>query len=160
VILLDRYGTVLRGTGAARPLLASLVGRLPLGMTGLAVLLLVRESTGSYAAAGGVSAAYALAFAVVSPLRARTAGPARPVTIVLLMGLLHPVALTAVVLLAAASAGWPALGARRRRRGRHRPAARRRRPGAVAAAGAGVRRCPPRTRWRRWSSSSASSAGR
>jgi MFS family permease len=105
VILLDRYATVLRGTGAASPLAASVVGRLPLGMTGLAVLLLVRESTGSYAAAGGVSAAYALAFAVVSPARARTADRRGPVAILLLMGLLHPLALGALVLLAATDAG-------------------------------------------------------
>ncbi|HVM29134.1 MAG TPA: MFS transporter [Mycobacteriales bacterium] len=102
--LLDRYATVLRGTGAASPLAASVVGRLPLGMTGLAVLLLTREATGSYAAAGAVSAAYALAFAVVSPARARTADRRGPVRIVLLMGALHPVALLALVLLAASGA--------------------------------------------------------
>ena len=97
---LARYGTVLRGTGAAGPLAASVIGRLPLGMTGLAVLLLVRDSTGSYAAAGAVSAAYALAFAVVTPARARTADRRGPVRILLLMGVLHPVVLLALVLLA------------------------------------------------------------
>jgi MFS family permease len=110
---LARYAVVLRGTGAAAPLAASVVGRLPLGMTGLAVLLLVRESTGSYALAGLVSAAYALAFAVVSPARARTADRRGPVRILLLMGVLHPLALAALVLLAAAQvgAGWLALSA-------------------------------------------------
>jgi MFS family permease len=109
VILLDRYATVLRGTGAASPLAASIVGRLPLGMTGLAVLLLVRESTGSYAAAGAVSAAFALAFAVASPARARTADRRGPVPVLLLTGMLHPVALAALVLLAAAQTGVAAL---------------------------------------------------
>jgi MFS family permease len=106
---LDRYGTVLRGTGAAAPLAASVVGRLPLGMTGLAALLLAREATGSYAVAGLVSAAYALAFAAVSPARARTADRRGPVRILLLMGALHPLALTSLVLLAAAHAGTAAL---------------------------------------------------
>jgi MFS family permease len=106
---LARYAGVLRGTGAAVPLAASLVGRLPLGMTGFAVLLLVRQATGSYAAAGAVSAAYALAFAVVSPTRARTADRQGPVRIVLLMGVLHPLALTALVLLARTDAGALAL---------------------------------------------------
>ena len=101
---LARYGTVLRGTGAAGPLAASVIGRLPLGMTGLAVLLLVLEATDSYAAAGAVSAAYALAFAVVSPARARTADRRGPVRILLLVGLLHPVVLLALVLLADAGA--------------------------------------------------------
>jgi MFS family permease len=109
VTLLDRYATVLRGTGAAAPLAASVVGRLPLGMTGFAALLLTRESTGSYAAAGLVSAAYAIAFALVSPARARTADRRGPVRILLLMGALHPVALGALVALAAVEAGAPAL---------------------------------------------------
>lgn len=106
---LARYGTVLRGTGAAGPLAASVLGRLPLGMTGFAVLLLVRERTGSYAAAGAVSAAYALAFAVVSPARARTADRRGPVRILLLMGVLHPAVLLALVLLADAGARVPLL---------------------------------------------------
>lgn len=101
VTLLDRYGVVLRGTGAASPLAASIVGRFPLGMTGLALLLLVRESTGSYAAAGAVSAAYAVAFAVVSPRRARTADRTGPVRVLLLLAVLNPVGLVAIVLLAA-----------------------------------------------------------
>ena len=105
MIPLGRYGTVLRGTGAAGPLAASVIGRLPLGMTGLAVLLLVRDATGSYAAAGAVSAAYALAFAVVSPARARTADRRGPVRILLLMGVLHPLVLLGMVLLADAGAG-------------------------------------------------------
>ena len=36
-----RYATVLRGHGTAVPLVASIVGRLSLGMTSLALLLLV-----------------------------------------------------------------------------------------------------------------------
>jgi MFS family permease len=109
VTLLDRYASVLRGTGAAAPLAASVVGRLPLGMTGFAVLLLAREATGSYASAGLVAAAYALAFAVVSPTRARTADRRGPVRILLLMALLHPMALAVLVLLAAAGASTPSL---------------------------------------------------
>lgn len=109
--LLDRYATVLRGTGAAAPLAASVVGRLPLGMTGLAVLLLVREATGSYAAAGLVSAAYAVALALVTPLRARTADRRGPIGILLLVGVLHPLALIGLVLLAASGAGAVVLAA-------------------------------------------------
>ncbi|HWH27699.1 MAG TPA: MFS transporter [Mycobacteriales bacterium] len=105
---LGRYSAVLRGTGAAAPLVASVLGRIPLGMTGLAVLLLVREATGSYAAAGLVSAAYALAFALVSPVRARSADRRGPRPVLAAMGLVHPLALGALVALAAGGAG-PAL---------------------------------------------------
>ena len=107
--LAGRYSSVLRGTGAATPLVASVVGRLPLGMTGFAALLLTREATGSYAAAGAVSAAYAVAFAVVSPVRARTADRRGPLRVLVVTGLLHPVALLGLVALATAGAGAPAL---------------------------------------------------
>jgi len=105
VPLLARYGLLLRGTGAAAPLAASLLGRLALGTTGLALLLTVRESTGSYAAAGLVAAAYALSFAAFAPVRARRADRRGPRGVVLLCGLLHPLVLLAVVLLAAGGAG-------------------------------------------------------
>jgi predicted MFS family arabinose efflux permease len=76
------------------------VGRLSVGMTGLAILLLVRASTGSYAAAGAVSAAYAIAFAVGSPGRARSADRHGPVRVLLRCGLTHPLALAALAFLA------------------------------------------------------------
>jgi predicted MFS family arabinose efflux permease len=102
--LLARYREVL-GTGGAGPaLLFSVIGRLSLGMTGLAILLLVRASTGSYAAAGAVSAAYAIAFAVGSPGRARSADRQGPVRVLLRCGLTHPVALLALAVLAEQSA--------------------------------------------------------
>ena len=102
--VLARYATVLRGRGTAVPLAASLVGRLSLGTTGLALLLLVREASGSYATAGLVSAAYALAFALFGPARARAADRSGPVRVLLLTSLLHPLGLVALVLLAAADA--------------------------------------------------------
>src|SRR5688500_7779947 len=79
--LLARYREVLGLGGAAQALVFSLVGRLSLGMTGLAILLLVREVTGSYASAGAVSAAYAISFAVASPSRARSADRRGPVRV-------------------------------------------------------------------------------
>lgn len=100
VIVFTRYGEVLRPPGAATALAASIVGRLSLGMTGLALLLLVRESTGSYASAGLVSAAYAIAFAVGAPSRARSADRTSPTRVLRWCGLVHPVAFVALVLLA------------------------------------------------------------
>jgi len=85
--LLARYRGVLSADGAAAALVLSLVGRLSLGMTGLAILLLVRGETGSYAAAGAVSAAYAVSFAIGSPGRARTADRNGPVRVLRWCGL-------------------------------------------------------------------------
>jgi MFS family permease len=53
------------------PLIASAVGRLPLGSTGLAVLLLVKAKTGSFADAGLVSAALTLGAAISLPIQGR-----------------------------------------------------------------------------------------
>lgn len=101
VKLLERYAEVLRGHGTAGPLAASVVGRMALGMNSLAILLLVRESTGSYAAAGAVAALHALAFAVFGPRRARAADRKGPVGVLRATGALHPLGLGLLVVLAA-----------------------------------------------------------
>ncbi|HVE74653.1 MAG TPA: MFS transporter [Mycobacteriales bacterium] len=107
--LIARYAEILRGTGAAAPLLASVVGRLSLGMTGLALLLLIRDGTGSYAAAGAVTAAYAVAFALAAPSRARSADRSGPVRVIGAMALLHPACLVLVVLAVQRDAPLPVL---------------------------------------------------
>jgi MFS family permease len=53
---LSDYRVVLTSPGAPGPVLASVVGRLPIAMIGLATLLFVQRATGSFAAAGLVSA--------------------------------------------------------------------------------------------------------
>ena len=75
---LSRYRSVLSLPGARGPVAASILGSLPIGMFGLAILLLTREATGSYALAGRVAGAFGLANAIGAvmqgPLRAcRTA---------------------------------------------------------------------------------------
>jgi MFS family permease len=79
------YRSVLTEPGAARLLSTALAGRLPQGMSSLAILLLVREATHSYAAAGAAVGANALASSACAPLlgrlidrfgRRRVVGPA------------------------------------------------------------------------------------
>ncbi len=103
--LLSRYAALLRGTGAAPAVAAALLARLALGTTGLSLLLLTREATGSYAVAGLVSAAYAVAFAGAAPALARRADRRGPRPVLLFCAASHPVVLAAVVLLAATGAG-------------------------------------------------------
>jgi MFS family permease len=67
----NNYRAVLSRPGAARLLSTALLGRLPQGMSSLAVLLLVRGSTGSYAAAGVAVGAMAFANAIGGPLLGR-----------------------------------------------------------------------------------------
>ncbi|UED88100.1 MFS transporter [Streptomyces profundus] len=64
---LRSYTEILRVRGAGAFLAASVVGRLPMSTLGLSVVLLVTHVTDSYATAGVVSAAGALAYAVVVP---------------------------------------------------------------------------------------------
>ena len=66
-----RYARILR-TPHVRPLiLAALVARLPIGMDSLAIVLFLRQQTGSYAIAGVVAAAFALGAGAGQPLAAR-----------------------------------------------------------------------------------------
>ena len=104
-----RYATVLRGHGTAVPLTASIVGRLSLGTTSLALLLLVRETSGSYAVAGLVSGAYALAFGLFGPSVARLADRTGPVPALRVTALLHPALLGLAVLAARADLPLPVL---------------------------------------------------
>ena len=67
----NQYRAVVERPGALRLLSTALVGRLPQGMSSLAVLLLVRQATGSYAAAGAAVGAAALASALCGPLLGR-----------------------------------------------------------------------------------------
>ena len=67
----SRYQSVLSTPGATRLFATALVARLPQGMSPLAVLLLVRGATGSYAAAGLAVGAAAFATAACAPLLGR-----------------------------------------------------------------------------------------
>jgi MFS family permease len=63
------YRVFLSIPGARRLLFGSAVTRMPMGMLTLAVLLLVRAQTGSFAVAGVAVGAFALANAAVAPLQ-------------------------------------------------------------------------------------------
>ena len=74
------YRLLLRTAHVPRALLTSMVARLPQGMVGLALVLLVEERTGSFGLAGVVSGAYVAAAGLGGPVLARLAdrhGPRR-----------------------------------------------------------------------------------
>jgi MFS family permease len=58
------YRALLSLPGARGPVIASTLGSVPIGMFGLAILLLARDASGSYAEAGRVAGAFGLANAV------------------------------------------------------------------------------------------------
>jgi MFS family permease len=61
------FVTALRASGAAAPFVASLIGRLPMGAIGLVFILRTHEITGSFAAGGLATGAYALSLGLVAP---------------------------------------------------------------------------------------------
>jgi MFS family permease len=65
------YLDVLRVPSVTRLLSSAVVGRMPTGMAGLAIVLLVREAGASYAVAGMVAGTYSAALALSSPLLGR-----------------------------------------------------------------------------------------
>lgn len=88
-----RYAQVWSLPSAPILLLAGFLGRLPVAMVPLALLLLVETRTGSYATAGLATAAYGLATAAVAPLLGRLADRIGPRPVLLVSGLLYPAAL-------------------------------------------------------------------
>ncbi|HEX4804516.1 MAG TPA: MFS transporter [Conexibacter sp.] len=66
-----RYHTLMRQPGVPRLVASVLIGRLPIGIFSLAIVLLVRQHTHSFAQAGAASAAWALGAGVVAPLQGR-----------------------------------------------------------------------------------------
>jgi MFS family permease len=95
----------------AKPLLGwSLVARLPLGMTALALLLLARGEGASYAAAGALAAAYGVALAVGAPIAGRRVDRRGPTRVLLARAVVYPSMLGLIVVLALLDAPLVALG--------------------------------------------------
>jgi predicted MFS family arabinose efflux permease len=65
------YARILREPGVAMIVFATVLGRLPIGISGLAILLYVQDVTGSFAAAGVCAGALALGSALGAPLLGR-----------------------------------------------------------------------------------------
>jgi MFS family permease len=95
-----RYSSFLQMQDVARLLVTAFVTRLPLGTLTLSMLMHVRALSGSFATAGAAVGAYLAAAALTAPIQGRVIDRRGPRPILLLTGVLCPLAL--VVLLAAA----------------------------------------------------------
>ncbi|MEV6299234.1 MFS transporter [Actinoplanes sp. NPDC051861] len=95
---LRQYLGVWQLPGGPVLLIVGILARLGIGMTPLALLLLVEQTTGRYAAAGLAGGVYALAGAALSPIAGRLADRIGAGPILLATAVLHPLALGALVL--------------------------------------------------------------
>jgi MFS family permease len=100
----ERYARVLRAPHARALLLAEIPARMPIGIIGLALVLFMREHTGSYAVAGAIAAAFGAALGLSSPLIGRLIDRRGLRTVVLPLAIAHSVALVTLVALGAADA--------------------------------------------------------
>lgn len=107
MISLDRYRTVFSIAGVGPLFLASVVGRLPIGMSGLAILLLVQSESGSFAAGGFATGCYVAGLAFVAPLLGRVIDRNGPRVTLLTCALLFPASMAALVTTVGANAATP-----------------------------------------------------
>jgi MFS family permease len=88
---------------------ASVVGRLPIGMSGLAILLLVQGANDSFATGGAATGCYVAGLACVAPLIGRIIDRRGPRAVLTVCALFFPTALSALLAAVAARAGPPAV---------------------------------------------------
>ena len=105
--MLDAYRTILTRRGTLLFSTTGLVARLPISMVGLGIVLLVSTVTGSYGAAGAVSAVFLIANALVSVLQGRLLDRLGQAPVLSVAGLVFTGALS--VLTASAWLEWPTL---------------------------------------------------
>ena len=106
VISLARYSALLAQPALRAAIVASVLGRLPIGITGLAILMLAQDSSGSFGRGGAVAACYVAGLAVVAPLFGRLIDRYGPRSTLLACAFAFPAALAALVA-ALSGAGSP-----------------------------------------------------
>jgi MFS family permease len=108
---LGRYWSLLRRPGIPRVVVSVLFGRIPIGIFSLAIVLLVRQETDSFAQAGVASAAWALGAGLIAPLQGRLVDRFGQPAVLIPSALLNATAVAAFVLAARAGAStWVLAG--------------------------------------------------
>jgi hypothetical protein len=106
--MLDRYAAFFRHAGVVRLALFSFLARMPIGTVGIAMLLHLRELTGSIAFAGATVGAQFVASAVTAPIQGRLIDTRGPLLVLALTGVVSPLAM--LVVLFAGDLGIPRSG--------------------------------------------------
>lgn len=101
-----QYLAVWRLPGAPLLLIGGVLSRLGIGMTPLALLLLIHQTTGRYTAAALAGSAYALAGAALSPVAGRLADRVGPAPVLIVTAIAHPLALMSLLAAGRAPLVW------------------------------------------------------
>ncbi|HYL88979.1 MAG TPA: hypothetical protein VEU32_09450 [Burkholderiales bacterium] len=107
MISLSKYRAVLASPGLGYLFAASIIGRLPIGMSGLSILLLVQGASGSFATAGMATGSFVAGLACVAPALGRIIDRYGPWAVLITSAVLFPASLVALV--AAVAAGTSGL---------------------------------------------------
>lgn len=113
MISLSRYAELFRVPGLRAALLSSVLGRLPIGIATLAILLFLQSRTGSFAQSGSAAALYVLGLAAIAPFLGRMIDRLGPRPVLTVSALIYPAMLVMLVALTLQGANhrWIALAA-------------------------------------------------
>ena len=102
MISLSKYKAVFASPGLGYLFAASIIGRLPIGMSGLSILLLVQGASGSFATGGMATGSFVAGLACVAPALGRIIDRYGPRAVLITSALLFPASLVALVATVAA----------------------------------------------------------
>ena len=96
MISLARYRSLLVDRPLRSLAIASIIGRLPIGVAGLAIMLMTQAATGSFAQSGIATAGYVAGLAVLSPLLGRYIDRRGPRLVLAGSAVIYPCAMLAL----------------------------------------------------------------
>lgn len=106
MISLQRYRAAFAAPPLRQTFLISIIGRLPIGLTGLAILLLVQAATDSFARGGFAAGCYVTGLALAAPALGRMIDRHGPRPVLIFCALAFPASLSILVYASQASLLW------------------------------------------------------